>query len=349
MPIVHEAGDLPPVPIPASIQALALDSLGTPTAWPFVSICVVQICVVHRNRALVSGRRSEQGEDMTVSTNRGDIGSLSSAAVMEAAKRLDHAATTGVPCAPVRDLIGSSDVAAAYAVQRRLTAARVHAGAEIVGRKIGLTSPAVQAQLGVDQPDFGVLYADMIVEEGRHAPMELLLQPKVEAEIAFVLGADLDDGELDTEQVRAAVAYAVPALEIVDSRIEAWDITFADTVADNASSGMFVLGAERRDLQSFEPVDAQMTMWLDGEVVSTGSGSACLGDPLEALRWLAITARDLGEPLRSGQIVLSGALGPMVAVAPGSVLSATITGLGDVSTTFSTPGGDTGDTEGTKA
>lgn len=260
---------------------------------------------------------------------------VSPTALDEAARRLQDAARTGVPCAPVRDLIGSMDVAAAYAVQQRLTAARLSEGAEIVGRKIGLTSPAVQAQLGVDQPDFGVLYADMLVGPDSPAPMGRLLQPKIEAEIAFVLGADLDEGPLDARQIRAAVACAVAALEIVDSRIEDWAITFADTVADNASSGLFVLGTEYRDLRWFEPVEARMSMRLDGEAVSTGSGAACLGDPLEALRWLATTARELGQPLRSGQVVLSGALGPMVPVTPGARVSATITGLGEVHTTFS--------------
>lgn len=263
-------------------------------------------------------------------------GVATTVALDEAARRLQCAAATGVPCAPVRDLIGATDAALAYAVQERLTAARLAAGAEIVGRKIGLTSPVVQAQLGVDRPDFGVLFADMLVGPDAAAPTRRLLQPKVEAEIAFVLGADLDDGSLDAEQVRAAVDHAVAALEIVDSRIRGWDITFADTVADNASSGLFVLGTERRDLGSFEPVDAQMSMQLDGEVVSTGSGAACLGDPLAALRWLALTAREFGQPLRSGQVVLSGALGPMVAVAPGSHVVASITGLGTVRTSFTT-------------
>jgi 2-keto-4-pentenoate hydratase len=267
------------------------------------------------------------------STTR-EAGHLASA-VEEAARRLLEAATSRVPCAPVRDLIGSADTAAAYAVQERLTTARLEAGARVVGRKIGLTSQAVQAQLGVDQPDFGVLFDDMLVEPGAPVPTGRLLQPKVETEIAFVLGSDLDTGPLDAEQVRASVSYAVAALEIVDSRIAGWDITFADTVADNASSGLFVLGVEHRELDGFQPAEALMSMRLDGNEVSTGSGAACLGDPLLALAWLARTARDFGAPLRAGQVVLSGALGPMAAVGPGSVVSATITGLGEVSATFS--------------
>jgi len=228
----------------------------------------------------------------------------------EAAERLARAAASGVPCAPVRDLIGSTDVAAAYATQLLVNRARVRDGARVVGRKIGLTSPAVQQQLGVDTPDFGVLLDDMDMT-GRDVPVGRLMQPKAEAELAFVLGEDL------------SVASTHVALEIVDSRIAGWDITYADTVADNASSGLFVLG----DPVDVEPRLAEMTLRLNGEVVSTGTGEACLGDPLNALRWLAETADAYGDPLRPGQVVLSGALGPMVAVAAGDVAETTISGV----------------------
>lgn len=254
-------------------------------------------------------------------------------AAAEASRRLSLAQQTRTPCPPVRDLI-AADAEVAYAVQRAGIAARVASGAVVVGRKVGLTSPAVQAQLGVDQPDFGVLLDDMSGADGATVPVADLLQPRIEAEVAFVLGTDLADGDLDHAQVRVAVAQVVPALEIVDSRIAGWDITFADTVADNGSSARYVLGAESRTLAEVEPVDVEMTMTRDGEVVSTGNGAACLGDPLNALVWLARTARDLGDPLRAGQVVLSGALGPMVAVTGGDTFEATITGLGSVSVTF---------------
>ncbi|WP_243741525.1 2-keto-4-pentenoate hydratase [Actinomycetospora succinea] len=253
-------------------------------------------------------------------------------AVDQAAERLLDAAATGTPCAPVRDLIGPDDVDAAYAVQRRLAAHRVEAGARVVGRKIGLTNPAVQAQLGVDSPDFGVLFDDMAVDGV--VPAGRLLQPKVEAEVAFVLGTDLADGDLDDAQVRAAVDHQRAALEIVDSRIAGWDITFGDTVADNGSSGLYVLGPEQVGLDQVRPVDVAMTLDRGGEQVSTGTGKACLGDPLAALAWLARTARDLGDPLRAGEVVLSGALGPMVAAAPGDRFTASLTGLGDVAVRF---------------
>ncbi|MDN4161755.1 2-keto-4-pentenoate hydratase [Nocardioides abyssi] len=251
-----------------------------------------------------------------------------------AADRLLDAARTGVPCAPVRDLIGPDDVHAAYAVQQRLVAARVASGARVVGRKIGLTSAAVQVQLGVDQPDFGVLLHDMEHHGGDVVPAGSVLQPRAEAEIAFVLGEDLEVGALDLPQVRRAVDHAVAAIEICGSRVAGWDISFADTVADNASSGAYVLGPERVRLDAFEPREVVMSMTIDGELVSEGSGAACLGDPLAALGWLARQARELGDPLRAGQVVLSGALGPMRPIEPGHRVRATVTGLGSVSFTY---------------
>lgn len=254
--------------------------------------------------------------------------------IAAAAARLREAAATGVPAAPVRDLIGRDDVQAAYAVQSLLAAERIEAGAAVVGRKIGLTSAAVQQQLGVDQPDFGVLFDDMEYADGSTAPAGAILQPRVEAEIAFVLKADLADGPLDDAQVRAAVDHAVAALEICGSRVAGWDISFGDTVADNASAGAYVLGARKVALGDFDPVAAAMTMTIGGETVSTGNGAACLGDPVNALVWLARQARDLGSPLRAGQVILSGALGPMRPVTAGDAVEATVTGLGTVSVTF---------------
>lgn len=269
---------------------------------------------------------------MTETTSTTDA--ATDAAVAEAALRLRAAATEARPCAPVRDLIGGTDVAAAYAIQDRNNTERRAAGGVVVGRKIGLTSEVVQQQLGVDQPDFGVLFADMEVPDGGTAPMSRLLQPKVEAEIAFGLAADLAEGDLDDEQIRAAVAWAAPALEIVDSRVADWDISFADTVADNASSGLYVIGAPQVDLATIDPVTVEMAMTLNGVEVSVGRGSASLGDPLVALAWLARTAREFGDPLRAGQVILSGALGPMVAVGAGDAVVARISTLGSVAVGF---------------
>lgn len=263
-------------------------------------------------------------------------------AVATATDRLREAARSGTPCAPVRDLVGETDIATAYVIQQALVDERVAAGAVVTGRKIGLTSPAVQAQLGVDQPDFGVLFDDMDVSALPEVPSERLLQPKAEAEIAFVLRDDLaedalDRADLDLAAVRDAVDHAVAALEIVDSRVAAWDIRITDTVADNASSGLYVLGDRRVPIADLEPVEVTMQMYVDDELVSEGDGSACLGDPLNALLWLARTAHEFGTPLRPGQVVLSGALGPMVPAPPGTSVRAELSTLGTVTAAFSTP------------
>lgn len=257
------------------------------------------------------------------------------ATVARAARRLAEAAATRRPCRPLRGLIDADDVRTAYRIQKHFNAVRVATGATVVGRKIGATSEAVQRQLGVGQPDFGVLFSDMAFEHRGEIPITQLLQPRAEAEIAFLLAADLADGPLDDAQCRRAVGAAVAALEIVDSRIADWDISFADTVADNASSGVFVLGEEHRTLDELEPAEVTMRMEIDGEVVSTGTGAACLGDPLHALSWLARTARDFGDPLRAGQVILSGALGPMRPVHAGVLVDVHIHGLGHVSASFS--------------
>lgn len=258
------------------------------------------------------------------------------AAIAAAAAALHEAWTTRQTCAPVRDLLPHNDVAAAYAVQQIGTRQRLAAGRRLVGRKIGLTSRAVQKQLGVDQPDYGMLFDDMDVPLGSSVDCEHIHQPKVEAEVAFILGRDLDDTRLTIADVLAAVDYAVAAIEIVGSRIANWDIRLVDTVADNASSGMYVLGHELRRLTQCDVVRATMRMTRGEEVVSTGVGSACMGSPLSAVLWLARTAAKLGQPLRSGDVVLSGALGPMVVVKPGDEFEARIDGLGAVRAQFST-------------
>ncbi len=258
-------------------------------------------------------------------------------AIAAAVDRLAEAQRTRVPCAPVRDLIGTDDLDAAYAVQQGLVRARIDGGVTVVGRKIGATSEAVQNQLGVDQPDFGYLLSDMDVSADDPISMRTLVQPRVEAEVAFVLAHDIDPpgrAEITLDVVRAAVDVALPALEIVDSRIADWAITFTDTVADNASSGLFVVGADGRRLADLEPREVVMSLTVDGEERSAGTGAACLGDPLEALRWLAVQAARFGDPLRAGHLILSGALGPFVPFAPGDRVVATISGFAPLSVTF---------------
>jgi 2-keto-4-pentenoate hydratase len=262
-------------------------------------------------------------------------------AIAAAVDRLARAQATRVPCAPVRDLIGTDDLPAAYAVQQGLVQGRLAGGVSIVGRKIGATSKAVQDQLGVDQPDFGYLLSDMDVSSGAlpgggPISMRTLVQPRVEAEVAFRLGKDIDvaEEEITLALVRDAVEVALPALEIVDSRIADWNIKFTDTVADNASSGLFVVGADAKPLTEVEPVDVVMSLSINGDVRSSGNGAACLGDPLEALRWLAVQAARFGDPLRAGHLILSGALGPFVPFAPGDRVEASISGFDTLSVEF---------------
>lgn len=271
---------------------------------------------------------------------------VAQSSVEAAVARLSQAQATGVPCAPVRDLIGTDDLPAAYAVQQGLVQARTDGGARVVGRKIGATSEAVQNQLGVDQPDFGYLLDDMDVSVGAvegadPISMATLLQPRVEGEVAFVLATDIDpadEADITIDLVRDAVEVALPALEIVDSRIADWAIGFTDTVADNASSGLFVVGTDGRRLApgpgGLEPRDVTMSLTINGEERSSGNGAACLGDPLEALRWLAVQAYRFGDPLRAGHLILSGALGPFVPFAPGDRVVATISGFAPLSVTF---------------
>jgi len=259
-------------------------------------------------------------------------------AAADIARQLREASTHNEPCAPVRGAIaalGGDPLDAAYAVQRINTEHRLAEGRRLVGRKIGLTSHAVQVQLGVDQPDFGMLFDDMAIADGEKIAVSRTQQPKVEAEIAFVLGRDLKHERHTIADLLGATAYALPAIEIVGSRIQNWDIRLADTVADNASSGLFVLGNRPVKLDAFDVITCGMVMERGGQQVSVGAGAACLGNPLHAAVWLANMMVRVGAPLAAGDIVLTGALGPMVAVAAGDVFMARIEGLGSVSAVFS--------------
>ena len=251
-----------------------------------------------------------------------------------AAAQLKAAATGGRPIAPLRDRLAATTPEAAYAVQEANTRAWLGEGRRLVGRKIGLTSLAVQAQLGVDQPDFGMLFADMAVGDGEPVPAGRLIQPKVEAEVALIIGRDLTHERHTYADLIRATEYALPAIEIVDSRIADWNIKFVDTVADNASSGLFVLGGRPVRLRDVDLTACGMEMQRGEEIVSRGNGRACLGSPLNAAVWLADVMVRCGRPLQAGDIVLTGALGPMVAVRSGERYDVRIDGLGAVSALF---------------
>jgi 2-keto-4-pentenoate hydratase len=250
----------------------------------------------------------------------------------QAALALRTARTLRQPIAPISQRLGIDSLDAAYAVAEINTQARLaEPGRRVIGKKVGLTSRVVQQQLGVDQPDFGMLFDDMEYLSGADLPMSRLMQPKVEAEVAFVVGRDLTASVPSWSEFLLAVAYALPALEIVDSAIADWKISLADTVADNASCGLYVLGDQPVALGMLGLDALGMRMRIGGQTMATGGGAACLGHPLRAAYWLACTMGVHGHGLREGEVILSGALGPMVPVAAGDVVHAEIGALGSVS------------------
>ncbi|MBL4603129.1 MAG: fumarylacetoacetate hydrolase family protein [Emcibacteraceae bacterium] len=251
-----------------------------------------------------------------------------------AAKKLLQSYDSGIPIKAIRSLLPDDDIKAAYAVQKLNTDHWVTHGREPIGHKIGLTSKSVQNQLGVDQPDFGILYSDMAISEHEEIRTAQVMQPKVEAEIAFVLEKDLNQKKYTIADIINAVAYILPAIEIVGSRIEAWDINIVDTIADNASSGLFVLGNSPKQINDIDMRLCGMVMERRGEQVSLGAGQACLGNPLNAVVWLANKMAEFEQPLIAGDIILSGALGPMVTASPGDIFEARISGLGSVTASF---------------
>jgi len=237
-----------------------------------------------------------------------------------------------VPMGPPTTLSPGFDQDAAYAVQTRNIARRLAAGESIVGRKVGLTSEAMQRQLGVDQPDFGVITDAMVIPAGAVFDVAELIAPRLEAEFAFRLGTALaPDATLD--QTRDAIAAVAPAIEIIDSRVADWKITLADTVADNASSARIVVG-------EWMPATPELLDGLPGftldlldgdEVVGSGPGSAVLGDPVVALQWLARTLGAYGQGLAAGEVVLAGAVAASVPLLAGRTWSARSAELGTVS------------------
>jgi 2-keto-4-pentenoate hydratase len=240
----------------------------------------------------------------------------------------------GAPVAPLRDGLAPTDADGAYAVQGINTRYWLGQGRRVVGRKIGLTAVAVQKQLGVDQPDFGVLFDDMRLADEGVLRASQVLQPRAEAEVALILDHDLNSIDASAEDVLAATGAAVAAIEIVDSRIADWKITFADTVADNGSSAFFVLGAEPKPIAGLDLRTCGMVMEINGAIVSLGAGAACLGHPLNAAAWLARTLARLGEGLKAGDVLMTGALGPMVNLSVGDQVRAEIGGLGAVGFSF---------------
>jgi 2-keto-4-pentenoate hydratase len=238
------------------------------------------------------------------------------------------------PIAPLSASNGSLTVESAYAIQAINVARRTESGARVLGRKVGLTSRAMQEMLGVDEPDYGVLMADMFVEEGDDVDLGSLILPRAEAEIAFLLERDLAGPGITTAQVAGAVAGAMPALEIIDSRVEDWRIKLADTVADNASSARVVLGGRVTPIRALDLRLVGAVVTRNGVLADTGSGAAVLGNPLRCVAWLANKLAEFGEGLRAGDIVLAGALHRAFGVDDGDVCRAELAHLGAVTARF---------------
>jgi 2-keto-4-pentenoate hydratase len=265
---------------------------------------------------------------------KGDV-PMNADEVDKAANELLGAYTTGMPVAPLTAAHPLLTVDEAYAIQLAQVAAWTAGGAVVKGHKVGLTSAAMQAQLGVDQPDFGVLLDSMFLPEGVTAPFSRFLQPRAEPEIAFVLGRRLAGPCVTVAEALAAVDFVLPALEIIDSRVADWKITLPDTVADNASSGAVVLGSRPVRPDALDLSLAGCLLYRNGVITGTGAGGAVLGSPVNALVWLANTLGARGVALEPGHVILPGSLCAAVPVRAGDTVAAAFDRIGSVSVTFS--------------
>jgi len=257
---------------------------------------------------------------------------------LEAADRLLAAYATRDPIPPLVETYPGLDLEDAYAIQLRQLERQIAAGRRLVGRKVGLTAAVMQRSMGVDQPDYGYLLDDMIVPEYDPIPAGRYLQPRIEPEIAFVLGEDLSGPGVTVAQALAAVDFVLPALELIDSRIRDWNISLLDTIADNASSGGVVLGGRPTPVGLHDLRMLGCVVRRNGTVVATGAGGAALGSPILALAWLANVLGEHGVVLSAGQVILPGSCTGAVSVAAGDVISATFAELGSVTAVFGQEG-----------
>lgn len=253
------------------------------------------------------------------------------------ADALWEAERAGRPIAPLMNANRHLTISDAYAIQRHNVERRIAAGRVVVGHKIGLTSRAMQMMLGVDEPDFGAILDDMLVEEGDPIRFDSLLQPKAEGELAVVLDHDLVGPGVTIPVALRAIAGVLPAIEVIDSRIVDWRITLLDTVADNASSGRVVIGSRLTPLEGLDLRLVGAVLSLNGDVVETGAGAAALGSPIRCVSWLANKLGELGSGLRAGEIVMTGALHRAIDVAAGDVVTAEFGGIGSVTVRFEPP------------
>ncbi|KPH74378.1 2-keto-4-pentenoate hydratase [Oceanobacillus caeni] len=251
------------------------------------------------------------------------------------AKHLASAWSNGQGVQPITELDPDISIDEAYQVQLHTINRYLQDGKRITGKKIGLTSKAVQEMLGVGEPDYGHLLDDMEVENKGTVPFNRVLQPKIEGELAFILKEDLVGPNVTSLDVLKATDLIVPAIEIVDSRIKDWKITLADTVADNASSGLYVLGETFKKPADLDIKQIGMALYKNGELQNTGVGAAALGDPAKCVAWLANKLANYGITLKAGEVILSGALSAMVEAKPGDHFYVKFAELGTVEVSFS--------------
>jgi 2-keto-4-pentenoate hydratase len=255
---------------------------------------------------------------------------MSNAREGDVANRLWDASLSKMPCAPVRNDLGKDNIAGAYRVQYANAHRRIAGGGTQVGFKVGMTSAAVQQQLGYFEPNFGHLFGDREFINGSSIPDGTLIQPRGEGEIAFALGKDLAQTKVRMTDVIRAVEYAVCSIELLDSRIKGWDIGPVDSIADNGSGGAHVLGTFARKVSDCDLALCGMVAKLNGQIASLGVGAASMTNPLLAVRWLAEKLALTDRPLRAGDVVLSGSLGPIVTLGAGDVFEVQIGGFGSV-------------------
>jgi 2-keto-4-pentenoate hydratase len=254
--------------------------------------------------------------------------------IQESAVLLDSAERNCVPIAPLSETYPSLTPGQAYAIQSAWLELKRMEGGQLVGRKIGLTSKAMQEQLGVNEPDYGFILDTMVVPSGRVLPRAAFLLPRIEPEIAFWLAEDLSGPGVTAEQVLAATQGVSAALELVDSRIENWRIKLVDTIADNASSARLIVSTHRVSPQELDLAAEGVELWCDRERVGSGTGAAVLGHPAIAAAWLVNKLAEFGVSLLKGQVILPGAMCASVSVAPGKTYRAVYPHLGKVSISF---------------
>ena len=253
--------------------------------------------------------------------------------IENAVNELLHAEKHKMPIEPLTASPEGITVDGAYQIQLGIVDYRLKNGAAIIGKKIGLTSKAMQKMLGVNEPDYGHLFDDMLFQENTPVSLQPYIQPRIEFEIAFVLKDDLKGPDVTVEKVIEATDYVVPAMEIIDSRIKDWKIQFADTIADNGSSAGVILGSQRTKIYEINPEKVEMTVFQNGQMVDKATGAAVMGNPVQAVAWLANTLANYGIALKAGEVILAGSLTKAIDIADGDTFEAAFS-IGSVKASF---------------